>query len=44
VLRRKEVTSCIIGATRPEQIRDNASASGMKLPEAIVMRIDELLG
>ena len=31
VLRRREVTSCIIGATRPEQIEENAEASGIQL-------------
>jgi aryl-alcohol dehydrogenase-like predicted oxidoreductase len=30
-LRRAEVTSCIIGATRPQQIEENAEASGVKL-------------
>src|SRR5690606_22911511 len=43
VLRRPEVTSCIIGATRPEQVDDNAAASDIKLDEATVRRIDEIL-
>ena len=43
ILRRQEVTSCIIGATRPEQVTENAAASGIKLEEATVRRIDELL-
>lgn len=34
VLRRPEVSSAIIGASRPEQIVENAKASGLKLEEA----------
>lgn len=44
VLRRPEVTSCIIGATRPEQVAENAQASGMKLDDATVRRMEEILG
>ena len=44
ILRRAEVTSCIIGATRPEQIEQNVEASGVKLDEATIRRIDDLLG
>jgi aryl-alcohol dehydrogenase-like predicted oxidoreductase len=43
VLRRPEVTSCIIGATRPEQVSDNAAASGIKLPAETVGRMEEIL-
>jgi aryl-alcohol dehydrogenase-like predicted oxidoreductase len=43
VLRRSEVTSCIIGATRPEQVADNAAASGVKLPAETVGRMEEIL-
>jgi aryl-alcohol dehydrogenase-like predicted oxidoreductase len=43
VLRRPEVTSCIIGATRPEQVTDNAAASGVKLPPETVQRMEEIL-
>jgi aryl-alcohol dehydrogenase-like predicted oxidoreductase len=43
VLRRPEVTSAIIGATRPEQVSENAKASGVKLDDAILRRIDEAL-
>ncbi|HEV2273032.1 MAG TPA: aldo/keto reductase family protein [Acidobacteriaceae bacterium] len=32
VLRRPEVSSAIIGATRPEQIQENAAASGLHVP------------
>lgn len=43
ILRRPEVTSCIIGATRPDQVADNAEASGIKLDEQTIRRIDEVL-
>ncbi len=43
ILRRKEVTSCIIGATKPSQIEENAKASDIKLDEATIARIDEIL-
>jgi aryl-alcohol dehydrogenase-like predicted oxidoreductase len=42
-LRRPEVTSCIIGATKPKQIEQNVEASGVKLDEETVRRIDEVL-
>ena len=32
------------GATRPEQVRDNAGASGVKLGADILERIDGILG
>jgi len=44
VLRRPEVTSAIIGASRPEQIADNAGAVGVVLPEEALRRIDETVG
>jgi aryl-alcohol dehydrogenase-like predicted oxidoreductase len=42
-LRRSEVTSCIVGASRPSQLEENAKASGIKLPDAVVAKIDEIL-
>ena len=42
ILRRSEVTSCILGATRPQQIEENTKASGVKLGEAIISRVEEL--
>jgi aryl-alcohol dehydrogenase-like predicted oxidoreductase len=41
VLRRPEVTSAIIGASRPEQVTENARASGVKLSADVLRRIDE---
>jgi aryl-alcohol dehydrogenase-like predicted oxidoreductase len=43
ILRRPEVTSCIVGATRPEQLAQNAEASGVKLSDETVRRIEEIL-
>ena len=43
-LRRPEVTSVIIGATRPEQVAANAAASDVKLDDAAIRQIDEALG
>jgi voltage-dependent potassium channel beta subunit len=44
VLQNPNVSAAIIGATRPEQVRDNAGASGVRLDEAVMRRIDEILG
>lgn len=43
VLRKSEVTSCIIGATRPRQVEENAEASGIRLDEAVVRRMEEIV-
>jgi aryl-alcohol dehydrogenase-like predicted oxidoreductase len=41
VLRRPEVSSAIVGASRPEQVEDNAAASGIELDEETLRAIDE---
>jgi aryl-alcohol dehydrogenase-like predicted oxidoreductase len=42
VLRRPEVASAIIGASRPEQVEDNAAAaSGIELDDDTLRAIDE---
>ena len=43
VLRREEVSSAIIGASRPEQVVANTSASGVTLPDDALIRIDAVL-
>jgi aryl-alcohol dehydrogenase-like predicted oxidoreductase len=43
ILRRPEITSCIIGATRPEQIAENIKASGVKLDEQTIRRMEEIV-
>ena len=40
VLRRPEVSSAIIGASRPEQVTENAAASGVRLPPDVLARMD----
>jgi len=44
VLREENVASAIIGASRPEQVADNAGASGVELDPRALSRIDEILG
>jgi aryl-alcohol dehydrogenase-like predicted oxidoreductase len=43
VLRDERVSSAIIGATKPEQIADNAAASGVRLSTETLTAIDKIL-
>ncbi len=43
ILRRVEMTSCIIGATKPSQVEENTEASGVKLDTATIQRIEDIL-
>jgi aryl-alcohol dehydrogenase-like predicted oxidoreductase len=43
VLRRPEAAAAIIGASRPEQVEDNAAASGVELDEETLSAIDEVV-
>jgi len=43
ILRRPEITSCIVGATRPGQLEENAAASGIGLSGQQLARIDEII-
>ncbi|OKH49697.1 voltage-gated potassium channel [Calothrix sp. HK-06] len=43
VLRDSRVSSAIIGASRPEQVVDNAAASDVKLSDDVLRKIDEVL-
>ena len=43
VLRRPEVTSAIVGASRPEQLDDTTAASGVTLDDATLARIEDVL-
>jgi aryl-alcohol dehydrogenase-like predicted oxidoreductase len=38
------VSSAIIGASRPEQVSENAAAAGIRLEASMLTRIDDLLG
>ena len=44
VLRRPELASAIIGASRPEQVHANVKASGIELTPDTLAAIDEALG
>ena len=43
VLQNENVASAIIGASRPEQVQDNAAASGIKLDDELLSEIDKVL-
>ena len=43
-LQNPNVSAAIIGATRPEQVRENVKASGVRLDAGIMSRIDVALG
>jgi aryl-alcohol dehydrogenase-like predicted oxidoreductase len=44
VLHNDGVASAIIGASRPEQVVDNAAAAGVHLEDDVLKRVDEALG
>jgi aryl-alcohol dehydrogenase-like predicted oxidoreductase len=43
VLQNPNISSAIVGATRPEQLRDNVKASGVRLDSSLLKAIDEAL-
>ncbi|GGK46515.1 aldo/keto reductase [Planomonospora parontospora subsp. parontospora] len=43
VLQNPNVSSAIVGATRPEQVRDNVKAAGVKLDAEVLKKIDDVL-
>jgi aryl-alcohol dehydrogenase-like predicted oxidoreductase len=44
VLRQPNVAAAIVGATRPEQVRDNVAAAGVTLSDDTLTAIDDALG
>jgi aryl-alcohol dehydrogenase-like predicted oxidoreductase len=44
VLQNPNVSAAIIGATRPQQVRENVKAAGVRLDPGLMSRIDEVLG
>ncbi|WP_328295924.1 aldo/keto reductase family protein [Kineococcus sp. NBC_00420] len=44
VLQNENVATAIIGASRPEQVHDNAGAAGKTIPPEVLSRIDAVLG
>jgi aryl-alcohol dehydrogenase-like predicted oxidoreductase len=43
-LQNPNVAAAIIGATRPEQVRENVAAAGVRLDADLMSKIDEVLG
>jgi aryl-alcohol dehydrogenase-like predicted oxidoreductase len=43
VLQNDNVSAAIIGASRPEQVTENVKASGVKLEDELMQRIDDVL-
>jgi voltage-dependent potassium channel beta subunit len=43
ILRQKNVASALVGASRPEQVEENVKASGVKLSEETIARIEDIL-
>ena len=44
VLRNDNVAAALVGASRPEQITENAKAAGVRIPDDAMARIDAALG
>ena len=44
VLQNPNVSSAIVGASRPEQVHENVKAAGVRLDADLMARIDEVLG
>lgn len=44
ILQRRNIAGAIIGASRPEQVRENVQAAGVPIPDHLMSRIDEVLG
>ena len=44
VLREPNVAAAITGASRPEQVEENAAASGIELDDETLRAIDEAIG
>ncbi len=44
VLQNQNVSAAIIGASRPDQVRENVKAAGVRLSPELMKRIDEALG
>lgn len=44
VLQNQNVAAALVGASRPDQVRGNVKAAGVKLSADVLTRIDEALG
>jgi aryl-alcohol dehydrogenase-like predicted oxidoreductase len=43
ILRESNVASAIVGASRPEQLKDNAAASGVRLEDETLRAIEDAM-
>ncbi|GAA5199763.1 aldo/keto reductase family protein [Arthrobacter gyeryongensis] len=43
VLQNRNVSTAVVGASKPEQIKENAKAAGLTLEDALLKEIDEIL-
>ena len=44
VLQNPNVSSAIVGASKPEQISSNIAAAGVKIPADVMEKVSEILG
>ncbi|MCV7384904.1 aldo/keto reductase family protein [Mycolicibacter longobardus] len=44
VLQNDNVAAALVGASRPEQVAENVKASGVRIPDELLARIDQVLG
>ena len=44
MLQNDNVAAALIGASRPEQVTENAKAAGVTIPAELMARIDDALG
>ena len=44
VLQNGNVSAALVGASRPEQVEENVKATGVRIPDELLKRIDEALG
>ncbi|WP_067966610.1 aldo/keto reductase family protein [Mycolicibacter icosiumassiliensis] len=44
VLQNDNVAAALVGASRPEQVAENVKAAGVRIPDELLARIDEVLG
>jgi aryl-alcohol dehydrogenase-like predicted oxidoreductase len=44
VLQNDNVAAALVGASRPEQVKENVRAAGVHIPDELMKRIDEALG
>jgi aryl-alcohol dehydrogenase-like predicted oxidoreductase len=44
VLQNDNVAAALVGASRPEQVKENVKAAGVRIPEELMSKIDDALG